>query len=68
MTTTFYYKGYQGTYLRDAEAILYHGELSGICDVVTFEGETLAAVRQAFRDSVDDYLEFLAATREERPT
>jgi predicted HicB family RNase H-like nuclease len=29
-----------------------------ITDVITFEGTTVDEIRQAFRDSVDDYLEF----------
>jgi predicted HicB family RNase H-like nuclease len=30
----------------------------GIRDVVTFKGETLAEAKQAFQDSVDNYLAF----------
>jgi len=36
-----------------------------IRDVVTFEGETVEEVQQAFRDSVDDYLAFCAERNEE---
>jgi predicted HicB family RNase H-like nuclease len=31
-----------------------------LSDVITFEGVTFAEARQAFRDSIDDYLAFCA--------
>lgn len=54
------YQGYQGTVLFDAEAGILHGEVLHLRDVVTFQGTTVDEVVQAFRDSVDDYLEFCA--------
>lgn len=54
----FSYKGYTGEVSIDEEADLLSGEVIDIRDVVTFEGETVAEVKQAFRDSVDDYLDF----------
>ncbi len=67
MTTTNHYKGDQGTYVRDVDAGLYHGKGAAIRDVMTFEGETLAALQRAFRDSVNDYLESMAVSDKERP-
>jgi predicted HicB family RNase H-like nuclease len=52
------YKGYSALMEIDAEAGAITGRVLGIRDVVTFEGETVAAAGQAFRDSVDDYLAF----------
>jgi predicted HicB family RNase H-like nuclease len=52
------YKGYVGEVEFDDEAKILHGEVIGIRDVVTFEGESVAEIEQAFRDSVDDYLDF----------
>jgi len=52
------YKGYIGKVEFDDEAGVFHGELIGIRDVVTFEGDSVDELRRAFRDSVDDYLEF----------
>lgn len=52
------YKGYRGTI--DAEDGVFHGRVTGLKDVVTFEGETFTQVEQAFRDSIDDYLAFCA--------
>ncbi len=52
------YKGYVGEVEFDDEAKVLHGEVIGIRDVVTFEGESVAEIEQAFHDSVDDYLDF----------
>jgi predicted HicB family RNase H-like nuclease len=42
-----------------------HGEVINLRDVVTFEGETVEEVQLAFRESVEDYLEFCAQRGEE---
>lgn len=60
------YKGYAGNVEFDPDAEILHGEVLGIRDVVTFEGRSVPEVLQAFRDSVDDYLEF-CAERGEKP-
>ncbi|MBN1590195.1 MAG: type II toxin-antitoxin system HicB family antitoxin [Pirellulales bacterium] len=52
------YKGYLGKVEFDDEADLFHGEVIGIRDVVTFQGRSVDELRAAFRESVDDYLEF----------
>lgn len=52
------YKGYAGRMAVDAEANIIHGDVVGIRDVVTFQGQSVEEAKQAFRDSVDDYLEF----------
>lgn len=52
------YKGYAGTFEVDHEAGIIFGRVTGLRDVITFQGETVAEAIQAFRDSVDDYLEF----------
>ena len=52
------YKGYHGRVEFDAEAGLLHGEVLGIRDVVTFQGRSVREIEKAFRDSVDDYLDF----------
>lgn len=59
------YKGYVATIEVDPKADVLHGEVLGIRDVVTFEGQTPAEVEQAFHDSVDDYLDFCKARGEE---
>jgi predicted HicB family RNase H-like nuclease len=52
------YKGYIGTI--EAEDGVFFGRVTGLRDVITFEGTTFAEVEQAFRDSIDDYLAFCA--------
>ena len=52
------YKGYTGQIEVDEKAGILHGRVIDITDVITFEGTTADEIRQAFRDSVDDYLEF----------
>ena len=59
------YKNYIGKVEFDADAGLLHGEVVGIRDVVTFQGKSIEEVRQAFRDSVDDYLAFCRKRMEE---
>jgi predicted HicB family RNase H-like nuclease len=52
------YKGYTGCLEIDETAGIIFGRILGIQDVVTFKGETVAEAKQAFQDSVDDYLAF----------
>jgi predicted HicB family RNase H-like nuclease len=52
------YKGYIGKAEFDDEANIFHGEVINIRDVVTFQGKSVTALRKAFKDSVDDYLDF----------
>lgn len=59
------YKGYGCTVRFDDEADIFHGEVSGLRDVVTFQGRTVDELRSAFRESVDDYLEFCESRGEE---
>lgn len=59
------YKGYSGSVQFDDKAGIFHGEVVGLRDVVTFQGTTVDELKQAFRDSIDDYLEFCASRGEE---
>ena len=54
------YKGYTARVAFDEDALVFHGEVLGIRDVITFEAATAADLRQAFHDSVDDYLAWSA--------
>ena len=60
------YKGYTGYIEFDDEAGLLHGEILDTRDVITFQGMTVEELRKAFRDSIDDYLEF-CTERNEKP-
>lgn len=59
------YKGYTAHVELDAEAGVFHGEVLDTRDVITFQGTSVDEVQQAFRDSIDDYLEFCAQRGEE---
>ena len=52
------YKGYHGQVTYDEEAKIFHGEVVGLKDVITFQGTSVDELEQAFKDSVDDYLDF----------
>ena len=60
------YKGYIGKVEFDEEAEIIHGEVINTRDVITFQGDSVAEVKKAFHESVDDYLEF-CKTRGETP-
>ena len=52
------YQGYIGKVEYDDEASLFHGEVINTRDVITFQGKSVAELKKAFRESVDDYLTF----------
>lgn len=52
------HKGYHGQVRYDEEAKLFHGEVVGLRDVITFQGTSVDELEQAFKDSVDEYLDF----------
>lgn len=58
MTTTLTYKGYTGNLSIDLEAASLFGRITDIIDVITFQGTSVEEARQAFHDSVDDYLAY----------
>jgi predicted HicB family RNase H-like nuclease len=59
------YKGYSGHAEYDDVTRVFHGEVLETRDVITFQGTTVEEVEQAFRDSIDDYLEFCEQRGEE---
>ncbi len=54
------YKGYLGKVEFDDEVGIFHGEVINTRDVITFQGTTVEEIREAFKDSVEDYLDFCA--------
>ena len=52
------YKGYQATVEFDDEAEIFHGEVTHLCDVITFQGACIDELRATFCDSIDDYLDW----------
>lgn len=54
------YKGYHGEASFDDEAGIFYGEVIGTRDVITFQGKSAVEAESAFRDSIDEYLNFCA--------
>ncbi len=52
------YKGYQAKVEFDDDRNLFHGEVLGIRDVITFQGRSVKDLRTALKNSVDDYVAF----------
>jgi predicted HicB family RNase H-like nuclease len=59
------YKGYSGRAEYDDESGLLHGEVLDLRDVITFQAKSVDELEAAFRDSIDDYLEFCKERGEE---
>lgn len=51
------YKGYVGHVEFDSDADIFHGEILGIRDVITFQGKTVDEIKQAMKDSIEDYFD-----------
>lgn len=58
MKTVLEYKGYRTTVEHDKEEGIYHGVLEGIIGLITWMSDTEEECEDAFRDAVDDYLNF----------
>ena len=52
------YRGYRATVAFDDDAGLFHGEVAGTRDVITFAGESARDLQREFAASVDSYLAF----------
>ena len=50
------YKGYVGKVSYDADAKIFHGDVIGLKDVITFQGTSVQELDQAFKDSINDYI------------
>ena len=59
------YKGYAGLVEYDDEVGIFHGEVIDLKDVITFQGQSVEKLEKAFRESIDDYLEFCVERGEE---
>ncbi len=59
------YKGYIGQVEFDDEAELFHGEVINTRDVITFQGSTVKKIKKAFKESIDDYLDFCKERNED---
>lgn len=57
---TMSYKGYAAKIEYSDEDQCFVGHIAGIQDIVGFHGESVAELREAFVEAVDDYLEMCA--------
>ena len=51
------FRNYQGSIEYDEVSETLHGKVLHVRDLITYEAETAKGLKQAFQDSVDDYLE-----------
>lgn len=63
--TTMHYKGYEAAVEFDEDAESFHGEVLNLRDVITFQGRSAKELKQAFKESVEDYLAFCREHGEE---
>ena len=61
METKLQYMGYTAKLEYSAEDGVYLGRLENINGLVNFEGETPEAAEAAFRESVEDYIDYKLA-------
>ena len=54
------YKGYVGHIEFDSDAEIFHGEVLGIRDVITFQGKSVDEIKKALIDSIEDYFDMCA--------
>jgi predicted HicB family RNase H-like nuclease len=50
------YKGYSARIAFDADDEIFFGSLAGVSDVIGFHSDTVAGLKQAFHEAVDDYM------------
>jgi predicted HicB family RNase H-like nuclease len=59
------YKGYVASVCYESDAHCFHGIVVNISDTVHFEGTSVDELEKAFRDSVDEYIDFCHRQGEE---
>ena len=59
------YKGYSARVEFDAEDEIFFGSVAGISDGVGFHADTVEALRDAFHEAVEDYVETCAKVGKE---
>ena len=60
------YKGYVGIVEFDEKARIFHGDVIGLKDIITFQGTNVDELETAFQDSINDYLTW-CKERNEKP-
>lgn len=57
MNNIIEHKNFIGSVSFSSEDEVFHGKIEGIDDLVTFEGGTVADLKSAFEEAVEDYIE-----------
>lgn len=52
------YKDYSAVVEFDSERRIFHGEVIGLNDVITFQGKSVSELEKEMKNSIEDYLEF----------
>ena len=50
------YKGYIGLFTFDEKLELFQGRVSNIKDLITFQGKSMETLKYAFKDAINEYL------------
>jgi hypothetical protein len=56
MNSTIEYKGFKGSIKYSDEDGVFYGKVSGIGDLISYEGESIEETEKAFAEAVDEYL------------
>jgi len=56
MKDKFVYKGFHGSIQFSEADNVYFGKIENINDLITFEGENLIELEDAFKNAVEDYI------------
>jgi predicted HicB family RNase H-like nuclease len=69
MSNYLHYKGYIGSVEFSEEDNVFHGKVIGIKPLISFEGDTVVAIKEDFYHSIDEYLAFCTSngTQPEKP-
>lgn len=65
MNDTLKYKDYTATIHFSTEDETFHGKIIGINDLVVFEGRSVAELKKALKEAVEDYIETCKAVNKE---
>jgi len=60
MSDYLHYKDYIGSVEFSEEDAVFYGKVVGIKSLVSFEGDSVNAIIEDFRNAVDEYLDFCA--------
>ncbi|WP_377290150.1 type II toxin-antitoxin system HicB family antitoxin [Rhizobium sp. SG2393] len=63
--TVMHHQGYEAVIEFDEDANLFHGEVMNLRDVITFQGSSADELKQAFAESIEDYIAFCRERGEE---